>query len=131
MPRKKPGAPAFKAWTSVEILQELCLKWFWTRERRLPWFPGRWCDRSLKPRAEVWDVVLFGDFAEQLLTGAHRWPVEARAVRLWVLSHAARAAVARLAGIPEEHVGVVPRYELFPAAARVARSPVPGRPWEL
>lgn len=121
--------PQGSSWPSVEMLQERCAGWFAGEFGSTPWFPGRWCSRTWSENdSGITDVVLFGDFAEQLLS-ARSWP-ESK-YRIWVLSRASARVVSQVFGLPANCIGVVPRYELFPKSRRLRPPPRRKQPWTL
>src|SRR3954462_6225319 len=104
-------------WPSVAILQAHCERWFRERRAAKAFFPGRYCSRGeLSNVGPVLDIVLFGDFAEQILQ-SHSWP-PARSYRIWTLSTAARDVLVKVFRFSEDQIGVIPRYELFPMKAK-------------
>lgn len=82
-----------------------------------------WCpdyfDWYLEEKAEedVLDVIFFGDmprkFLELNLNPYSRY-------RFWVLSSASKILLSTLYNVPAERIGVIPRYELFPAATKTS-----------
>ncbi|MEQ1878831.1 MAG: hypothetical protein ABL958_19480, partial [Bdellovibrionia bacterium] len=85
---------------------------------------------SAAPRAgsEPLDVVLMGDFLDQLLK-IDEWPE--RDFRIWVLGTASRDVLVRLLGFPVENIGVIPRYELYPRSPNPLPFPDGSKEWTL
>lgn len=101
---------------STRILQKLCVNWFESQFGIQPWF----ADSRWPHQGEIVDVVLFGDFVEQLVR-SKKWPK--KNYRLWVLSKTVRDVCVSLFDLPEDHIGLIPRYELFPQAKQ--ENPMP------
>ena len=123
--------PEIRPFTSVRILRIACQLWFKKNhpQSRL-WFVSQGT-QSPRPRAgldQVVDVVLFGDFLD-LLERAHCWP--RNKYRLWVLSEACRDVCVKILGLRPEQVGVIPRYELFPAPRKTRSLPSKSQEWTL
>lgn len=103
------------SWPSHDLLQPACSQWVRARCQQTPWFPGPLRDNTLPPLdSEILDVVLFGDFVDQLAR-FRTWPLRS-SYRLWVLGRAVQKVCVEILGFAESEVGVIPRYELFPAS---------------
>lgn len=115
-------------WTNLDVLKDACDEWLQGITGSTPWYPGRGPHNPRQSRNQVTDLVLLGDFAEQLSWCAD-WPEGT--YRLWVLGTASRLVSANVIGIPDRLIGVVPRYELFPASAPPCPKPRHSEPWTL
>ncbi len=115
-----------RRWMSHDILQPLCNRWLRETTGRDSWFPGPMRDNfppKLRGTSAPVDVVLFGDFAEQLCRFSD-WPYSFnRTVRIWVLCGAAREVCESVLGIPRQYIGVIPRSVLFPQWAKARALP--------
>ena len=116
---------------SIAILRERCLAWFVQNGIPGPWYFPDHDDaiRSDRPSADA-NVVLFGSVLERILE-SDTW--KPRLCRFWVLSQASRDVLHQLLGIPRAAIGLIPRYELYPAAPASAQRNFPAKdePFEL
>jgi hypothetical protein len=114
--------------TSIDILGKRCRDWFSARSISGPvWFAD---DTAAFPtavsgptsEAPPVNVVLFGGFLRRFLQ-SETW--NAPNVRLWVISEASRRVLGEMMEIEPSHIGLIPRYELFPQGP----DPRPFPPW--
>ena len=97
--------------TSIDILIAKCTEWFHRQE-----ISGTlWFADSSQPfpyqNDETLNIVLFGGFLKRFLESGN-WDFSN--AKFWVLSHSVRDVLSQLLGLGYDHIGVIPRYELFP-----------------
>jgi hypothetical protein len=115
--------------TSVLVLEEICRRWVLARFGSNPWLPNlSLSNNSPPPGKGPLHVVLMGDFVSQILK-YEKWP--RRPMHLWVLSTAVKNVLVQLFGFPENSVGVIPRYELFPIKKRLRPFPSIDSEWTM
>lgn len=97
--------------TSIDILIEKCTEWFHQKNIDGPlWFADStqaFPDPSEKPV----NIVLFGGFLKRYLESGN-WSFDS--ARIWVLSTSVQQVISQLLEIDPSHIGIIPRYELFP-----------------
>ncbi len=99
-------------WVSHTLLQPACEKYFSSEFNSTPWFPGPLRAPHEVPTTQILDVVLFGDFLEELAKFGE-WPKK-NSYRIWVLCQSARDVLVELVGFEKNQIGVLPRQALFP-----------------
>lgn len=107
--------------TSIGLLVERCRHWF--EKQNIDgnlWFADDVHPFPLKRRDEPLHIVLFGSFLRRFLESGN-WCVDQ--CHLWVLCEAAKQVLVQMAKVPEEKIGVIPRYELFPLHAPAREFP--------
>ena len=97
---------------SIDILSQRCLLWFQQRQIAGPvWFADGSLPFPINNNEETVNVVLFGSFVRRVCT-SQLWT--ASHVKLWVLSRSCRQVLSQVLNYPEDQIGIIPRYELFP-----------------
>ena len=115
--------------TSVGILQDRCRQWIRANFDADAWMPSYlFADDPPPDELKPLHVVLMGDFLSQILC-YDKWPH--RPLYLWVLSSSVKQVLVDLLGFPEKSVGVIPRYDLFPASTKLVPFPNGDRPWTM
>lgn len=79
----------------------------WFADHYLP-FP------AVNDKATV-NVVFFGSFLRRFLESGN-WTC--RSVKIWVLSESVRRVLCQVVGVPERHIGLIPREAIFPSPKR-------------
>lgn len=100
--------------TSIDILMEKCTDWF----RRKEINGALWFADSAQPfpyrNDQTINIILFGGFLRRFLESGN-WDFSN--ARFWVLSSSVKDILSQLLGISSDHIGVIPRYELFPTTS--------------
>ena len=107
---------------SIEILYEKCAHYFSSQHK----IKKIWCvDREpySPPKAQnnLIDVVFFGGFIQRFLESSYIW-VHPQ-YRLWVLSPAVKKIFTKQFHIPDRHINLIPRYQLFPLPKKARTFP--------
>ncbi|MFM6929778.1 MAG: hypothetical protein ACKOX6_15015 [Bdellovibrio sp.] len=97
--------------TSIDILIEKCTEWFHQKQIDGPlWFADSAQVFPHQSENPV-NIVLFGGFMKRYLESGNWFFANAR---IWVLSASVQKVLSQLLGVDPIHIGIIPRYELFP-----------------
>ena len=97
--------------TSIDILIEKCTEWFRQKNIDGPlWFAD---STQVFPHLseDTVNIILFGGFLRRYLECGN-WSFSN--AKIWVLSASVQKVISQLLGIDAVHIGIIPRYELFP-----------------
>lgn len=108
-------------WISHTFLQPACAKYINSQVGNTPWFPGPFRVPHEIPDGEILDVVLFGDYLEQIVNFG-QWPMR-KGYRIWVLCQSVRSVLVELLGFNSLDIAVIPRDVLLPPARTIKPFP--------